>query len=203
MNLSKEIKEQIRDIKTSKRSDRIKDILLFMAIIIGFSILGYLWKILFHYRIFGVEVLEPSYRFLIHQIIASTAFIMTNIIHINTTPLYDTQDLLFVKSNVKLFVNHGCSGLKELAMFAILILVFPGGYKIKLWFLPLALILIFGVAILRIVFLSVMVSGLHMNAFHLFHEYIFNIVFFVIFFLLWVFWLNLDREKKLIHDNNV
>lgn len=195
MNIVKGIREQIRIIKISDRSGRIKDILMFMAIIIGFSILGYLWKILFHYKILGVAVLEPSYKFLIHQIIASTAFLMTNIFHISTTPLYNTQDLLFVNTNAKLFVNHGCSGLKELAMFATLILLFPGRLKIKVWFLPLALFLIFAVAIFRIVFLSVLVSGLHLDAFQFFHEYIFNIVFFVIFFFMWLFWLKLDRKQ--------
>ena len=165
----------------------IKDVLIFIFLVIIFSLVGFLWKQLFDYRIFGVHVLEPAYDFLIRYIVIASSWILTHVFAIPITYDLATARLYFPGMTSFIFIWHGCSGLKEMAMFLFIMLLFPGPWKPKTWFIPVSLLFIYFVAILRIVFLGI-VFKYHPSWFNFLHEIIFNIIFFLIFFSLWMVW---------------
>ena len=163
---------------------RYNDIFIFIGLILIFSIVGYFWKHWFGYKLFGVHVLDPGYELLTKYIVLSSYWILT---HIFGVPL--TYDLvtarLYFHGFSYIYIWHGCSGLKEMAMFLFIMILFPGPWKHKLWFTPLSLLFIYFISIIRIVFLGLIFKS-HPGWFNFVHEYLFNILFFLIFFLLWL-----------------
>ena len=172
----------------------ISEVLIFMSLILIFSILGYLWKHFFDYTIFGVHVLDPGYIFLTKYVLLSSYWILANVFSVPLTYVVESSRLYFTTSSY-LYIYHGCSGLKEMAMFLFIMLLFPGSYKMKLWFIPASLVTIYLIVILRIVFLSLIY--LHIpDWFNFFHNYIFNLIFFFLFFLLWLLWIKYFYKKS-------
>jgi exosortase/archaeosortase family protein len=80
-------------------------------------------------------------------------------------------------------------------MFLFIMLLFPGKLKAKFWFIPFSLLLIYFVAILRIVFLG-LVYKFQPSWFDFLHKFLFNVLFFLIFFLLWLVWVKWFYKKN-------
>jgi len=88
-----------------------------------------------------------------------------------------------------IFLDRGCMGRNVLLGYAALISIFPGGFKHKLWYIPMGLAIITFVNILRI-------SGLAITAYccpeysDINHHYLFKLVAWIVIFILWVIWFN-------------
>jgi exosortase/archaeosortase family protein len=182
----KKLNENLDKLLLKYKLYNLKDIILFIIIIVSFSLVGFLWKYFFNYKIFGVSILEPAYEFLVKYVLLSSYWILTAVFSIPLTYDVGTSRLYF-SSTEYLYIYHGCSGLKEMAMFLVIMLFFPGPRKAKLWFIPVTISFIYLVVILRIVFLG-LIYKFRPDWFKLFHEYLFNILFFLIFFVLWLVW---------------
>ena len=76
-------------------------------------------------------------------------------------------------------INGSCSGDKQLLQLALLLLVFPGRWKYKLWFIPLGMILVHATNILRIA-----------------HDTALRGMFYVVIFLVWVAFVRINRKGK-------
>lgn len=188
------VKKRFHKIVLHYNKFNLKEIFIFATLLIIFTLLGYFWKHFFDYKIFGVHVLEPVYVFLTRYIVLSSYWLLKTIFAIPISYVIDTSRLYF--SDVSfLYVYHGCSGLKEMAMFLFLILFFPGRWLMKLWFIPVSLVLIYLMAILRIVFLG-LVYKYQPTWFHFIHVYLFNLLFFLLFFIMWLAWIKWFSGKK-------
>jgi exosortase/archaeosortase family protein len=85
-------------------------------------------------------------------------------------------------------VVESCSGLKQFYQIFFLILFFNGSWKNKLWFIPLALISLYGVNIFRIIGLSVVL--VHWPDYWDFiHMWVFRPFYYVLIFAFWVWWM--------------
>ncbi len=164
---------------------KFKDIGIFIALLLIFSIVGYFWK-LTGYRIFGVAVLEPAYAVLIRIVLVCSGELLQHVFRLDVVVEHVTNRI-YLSKDVFVFIYNGCSGLKEMAMFIFIMALFPGPWKSKLWFIPASLLLIFAVVIIRVVIL-VMIFNFHPSWYALFHDFLLNYVFFGIFFLLWLLW---------------
>jgi exosortase/archaeosortase family protein len=87
-----------------------------------------------------------------------------------------------------IIVDESCSATKWLLHFLVLMLIFPGPWKHKLWFIPLGLIVVHLISISRIVGLSA-VFRYNPESFDFFHDYVFRPFFYSMLFLIWVIWL--------------
>lgn len=84
-------------------------------------------------------------------------------------------------------VDGSCSGLKQMLQFALLILLIPGPWKHKAWFIPAGILLLHAVNVLR-VFGLCLVMLWNPADFDFFHDNIFRPFFYVVIFGLWLFW---------------
>jgi len=84
-------------------------------------------------------------------------------------------------------LNYSCSGDKQILQFALLILIYPGLWKRKIWFIPLGMIIIHFTNVLRIVLLSV-VSINRPEYWHLAHNTVLRAMFYVVILALWIIW---------------
>ena len=86
----------------------------------------------------------------------------------------------------------GCSGLKQSFIWMCLILTVRGGWKHKLWFIPLGWVCCYAFNILRI-FLIALFIEFHPDWFHVLHDYIFKYMFYAMLFGLWVWFVEKIR----------
>lgn len=88
-----------------------------------------------------------------------------------------------------------CTSLKQWLHWLFLMLLFPGPWKHKVWYIPLGLIIIELINVIR-------VSGILMlllywpDKFDFFHDYLFKTFFYVVIFLMWVVWTEKFNIKK-------
>lgn len=91
-------------------------------------------------------------------------------------------------------VYEGCNGVNVSIVFLSFIVAFGGRIRQMSWFLPVALMLIHGVNLARLLVLYFLsVSG--SRYFHYFHKYLFTAFIFAFVFLLWWAWIRLSRKS--------
>ena len=83
-----------------------------------------------------------------------------------------------------ILVGDECNGFKLFSIFTIFILVFPGNWKKKIWFIPLGIIFVHIANILRVVAL-LLINNYHPEFLDFNHLYTFTIFVYAIIFLLW------------------
>ncbi|MDC0230912.1 archaeosortase/exosortase family protein [Aureispira] len=91
-------------------------------------------------------------------------------------------------------VGEDCIGYGVMALFIALILAYPGNNKIKLWFIPIGLFLIYCFNILRVAILTIIIKY-DPAIWELNHKFAFKFVIYGLVFLLWARWLNLIKDK--------
>lgn len=112
------------------------------------------------------------------------------------------QSLIYKKSLQQIggngvYIDRGCLGRNLMGLFAGFILVFPGRWQSKTWFIPLGLVLIVGVNVSRIVglYLTNKYYPQHMD---INHHTVFKYTVYGLTFVLWWVWiryLRLPRHK--------
>ncbi len=100
-----------------------------------------------------------------------------------------------------ILVDESCSAVKWFAHFIVLMLLFPGPWKHKIWFIPAGIVITHIINIIRIAGLAVVYVN-RAGAFDFYHDYVFRPFFYLMLFLMWVAWVEWfflprkDRQKK-------
>lgn len=109
----------------------------------------------------------------------------------------DKEALQWVLPNqCTIYINEGCSGLKQMIQFALLMMLFPGPWKKKLWFIPLGVFIMHLTNLFRVLGLTVVMMKWPQD--YMFsHDYIFRPIFYIVIFLLWMWWNDRIRKRAL------
>jgi len=98
------------------------------------------------------------------------------------------QDLVFrFDTGENIRIVWGCSGMKQMFIFLIIMMLSYGSWKNKLWFIPLGILICHVVNILRISVLC-LIAYSYPKHLELYHTYIFKYAFYGIIFLIWLVW---------------
>lgn len=84
-------------------------------------------------------------------------------------------------------INQSCAGDKQILQFMLLLMIYPGSWRKKLWYIPMGMFLIHCTNILRIVLLS-LVSVYRPEWWHTAHDTVLRAMFYVVILILWVVW---------------
>jgi exosortase/archaeosortase family protein len=132
----------------------------------------------------------------IHDFIIVTRGLLVNLLFTESTFLINqilnigvgTSGMTIITSNnVELFVGESASGLKQMIQFSLLIMIFPGPWIKKAWFIPVGIIIIHLTNVFRVLCLTVI--ALHWRQqIHYAHDNWLRILFYVVIFGLWVVW---------------
>ncbi|MBN2615538.1 MAG: archaeosortase/exosortase family protein [Bacteroidales bacterium] len=123
-------------------------------------------------------------EFLAHQVFLPASWIVE---HVLRYPIHTEHNTLFFANNGYIAVEGSCSGLKQFYQWFFLMLLFPGPWKRKLWYIPLGIVTIHLYNILRIVILSVVI--VHWPAHWGFiHHWVMRPLYYGVIFILWVLW---------------
>lgn len=167
----------------------IVDVAIFGIITIVFH---YLWWNGLKEFLLNFMAFRNMEAFLAHQVFLPSAWIMENILHYTTTAADNT---IYLENNSYVAVVGSCSGLKQFYQWTVLMILFPGPWKKKLWYIPLGIVTIHVVNILRIVILCV-VSVHWPQQWDLIHEWVLRPFFYVVIFGMWVLWVERMRKRE-------
>jgi exosortase/archaeosortase family protein len=168
----------------------LKDVILFMVILLFFHLL---WKI-FVSNIMAVDFIMNSSLYMAEKVYIASKWVLETL-NVNVT-FFDELTIggnlrknviYYAQNNGVVYVNSSCSGLKQFYQWVFLILLFPGPWKHKLWFIPMGLIIIHIVNIFRIVGMTYVTINMSQHWDYI-HDWIMRPFFYIVMFLLWVWW---------------
>ena len=128
-----------------------------------------------------------------YQVFWPSAWIVEHILGYDINTLNTT---IYFPNNGFIAVNGSCSGLKQFYQWIFLMVLFPGPWKQKLWYIPLGMFVIHLVNIMRIVILSIILMKWP-DQWNFSHDWILRPFFYVVIFTLWVIWVEKFRNKAL------
>ena len=105
----------------------------------------------------------------------------------------DENRFIRFENNGFIAINHGCSGLKPILQFVLLMLIFPGPWKHKAWFIPMGIVMLHFTNLFRITGLSVVTVTIP-EYWDFAHDNLFRPFFYVVIFFLWVWWAEKFRK---------
>lgn len=159
----------------------IVDVGIFAIITVVFH---YLWWHGLKEFLLNFLAFRDTEAFLAHQVFLWSAWIMENILQYTITTADNT---IYLENNSAVAVVGSCSGLKQFYQWTVLMVLFPGPWKKKLWYIPTGIIIIHMVNILRIVILCVVAVHWPQN-WDFIHEWVLRPFFYVVIFVMWVVW---------------
>jgi exosortase/archaeosortase family protein len=92
-------------------------------------------------------------------------------------------------------ISHYCSALKQILQWIFLMILFPGPWKHKLWFIPIGVIALHIINIFRIVFLFILLFHFP-EYWDLAHDYVPRPFFYGLIFGMWVIWVERFQNIK-------
>jgi len=182
--------KRVADFIDKHKLRPIADVFVFMIIIVFFHFLWWDWGL----KDFLLEYLSFSEleQFMAYQVFIPSSWIVEHIIGYDINTLNTT---LYFPNNGYIAVNGSCSGLKQFYQWIFLMILFPGPWKHKAWFIPLGIVVIHLTNIFRIVVLSVILMNWP-EQWSTAHDWVLRPFFYVVIFALWVIWEEKFRYKK-------
>ncbi len=143
---------------------------------------------------FGLDVTAP-FEFMAYHI-ASFVYWLVSLVR-DTAYMTDVHTIRF-ESGHGTTIIWGCTALKQSFIWLCLILTVKGGWKQKLWFIPLGWVCCYVFNILRIFLIALFIEH-HPEWFHMLHDYIFKYLFYAMLFGLWVIFVEKIRSNASSH----
>lgn len=167
------------------------DVLIFALLIVGFHLFFRAWAYWWHF--WPIHDLITVLRdWLSDHVFSQSLWFNEHVLGYNIT-VYE-RDMIF-PGRGHILINHGCSGFKQIMQFVFLMLVFPGPWKHKSWFIPLGIIVVHLTNLFRVVGLSVVLMNWP-NYWDFSHDNLFRPFFYFVMFLMWVWWVEKFRNRK-------
>lgn len=130
--------------------------------------------------------------FLAHQVFLPASWMIK---HLLGYSFHQQDNTLIFSKKAYIAIEGSCSGLKQFYQWIILMILFPGLWKRKLWYIPMGIITIHAYNILRIVILSIVIKHWPMY-WNFIHYWIMRPMYYAVIFILWVGWI----EKISFHS---
>jgi len=184
----------IKRILHDKRLQPLRDVAIFGILIIGFHFFFRFWAYQLHYWPVH-DFINTVYEPLTQLLYDNSVWALKHLTRYDFTFLPDKREIWYVPGRGYVGVHYGCSGLKQFLQWIFLMLLFPGPWKHKAWFIPLGLIITHLVNVFRISGLSVVLIYMPRD-WQFIHDNIYRPFFYVVMFLLWVWWVEKFRSKS-------
>jgi len=168
----------------------LKDVMIFFIVTLTIHYTYRFWANTTHY--WPVEkVMMQAHENMSQLVFDQSAWLIDNVLRIPVT--IDAKTFYF-QNNGFITINHSCSGLKPILQFILLMLIFPGPWKHKAWFIPMGIVIVHLTNLFRISGLAVVTITIP-EYWDFAHDNIFRPFFYVVIFFLWVWWVERFRPK--------
>lgn len=192
----------INDIKAyckDPKNQSIVNVGLFILLIFSFHYLYLFWQNhgYWPFRSYVDRLMVWSVDLLYSQ----CQKVLDYILHIDLITINDSRSLIALDNKggwANVIVAPECASLKQWLHWVFLMVLFPGPWKHKLWYIPIGLVIIewtnvirvCGILLMQIKWPNININhgGEVINTFHLAHDYIFKVFFYLVIFMMWVLW---------------
>ncbi len=161
---------------------------LFILLIISFHFLYLGWQALGYWPV--GKLVYSLMVWSVDLVYSQSCWVLDHVFHIDITTV--SQQRLIATPNkdggwARVIIAPECASLKQWMHWIFLMVLFPGPWKHKLWYIPAGLVIIEWTNVVRICGVLMMQIPWP-NSFHLAHDYIFKFFFYFVIFLMWVLW---------------
>jgi exosortase/archaeosortase family protein len=174
---------------------KLKDVITFMVITVAIHFIWRYWEYQLEY--IPVKTTIHSLSHVLVKDVCLQTFRTLRLLIGERSSLFGSTILLGHSGSLKVF--DGCSGLKQYAQFALLILIWKGPFLMKCLYIPAGIMVIHIINIIRMIGLSLIIVY-KPHFWHAGHDIFFKALFYVAIFGLWVLWVesvaatSFDRE---------
>jgi len=195
----------INSLKKTLRNPKIQSLVYvfyFAVLLMSFHYIYKYWAGNLEFYPFAKQV-DELFIIASDLLFNQSVWVLQHIFQIDFTT--EAQTIYVNNHNGYVEVSPGCTSLKQWMHWLFIMLLFPGPWKHKLWYIPLGLVFIQFINVFRVVGLALMIIPWPQH-FHFFHDNIFKPIFYFFIFLMWVGWVEFfvlpNKRKKIDADMN-
>ena len=182
---------RIQDIKAYCKDPKNRSTVnvgVFILLIISFHFLYLGWQALDYWPVgkWVAQLMVWSVNMVYNQ----SCWVLDRVFHIDLITVTSQRVLATPNSEggwARVVIAPECASLKQWMHWIFLMLLFPGPWKYKLWYIPIGLVIIEWTNVIRICGILMMQIPWP-NSFHIAHDYIFKVFFYLVIFLMWMLW---------------
>ena len=161
---------------------------LFIVLIISFHFLYLGWQALGYWPV--GQLVQKLMVWSVNMVYSQSCQVLDRVLHVDILTI--SADRLIATINneggwARVVIAPECASLKQWLHWVFLMVLFPGPWKHKLWYIPAGLVIIEWTNVVRICGVLLMQIPFP-NSFHIAHDYIFKIFFYLVIFLMWMIW---------------
>ena len=200
----------IQDIKAYCKDPKNRSTVnvgLFIILIISFHFLYLGWQAVEYWPI--GRLVYSLMVWSVDMVYSQSCWVLDRIFHVDITTLSEQRLIATMNKDggwARVIIAPECASLKQWMHWIFLMVLFPGPWKHKLWYIPAGLVVIEWTNVVRICGILLMqmqwpnihirLMGSDINTFHLAHDYVFKFFFYLVIFLMWVLWVEKFYDKK-------
>ncbi|MBR4561699.1 MAG: exosortase/archaeosortase family protein [Bacteroidales bacterium] len=161
---------------------------LFILLIISSHFLYLGWQALGYWPV--GKLVYSLMLWSVDMVYSQSCWVLDRVFHIDITTISQQRLIAAVNKDggwARVIIAPECASLKQWMHWIFLMVLFPGPWKHKLWYIPAGLVIIEWTNVVRICGVLMMQIPWP-NSFHLAHDYIFKIFFYLVIFLMWMLW---------------
>jgi exosortase/archaeosortase family protein len=180
---------------TEPKWKQVRGVVLFFVITISIHLVWKIWQHFLHYHPFHDLFFDGS-NLMASWVYEQSVWIITHVLNIDLR-LQEGQ-IMWLNNGCGIQINLSCSGLKPIIQFLLLMIIFPGPWKKKAWFIPLGVIVVYLTNILRVIGMAI-AGSLAPEHLKFVHDNILRAMFYVVIFFLWWIWVEkvaMEREPE-------
>ena len=175
------------------------DVGLFILLILSFHFVYVEWKALGYWPI--KEAVDKLSLWSVDLLFGQCCWVLQHVFGIDITTISQTRLIAALSTKgsfVSVVIAPDCASLKQWLHWLFLMLLFPGPWKHKAWYIPAGLVVIEWTNVVRVCGILLMqIQWPGPNTFHIAHDYVFKVFFYIVIFLMWVLWVEKFRNKAL------
>lgn len=190
------IVQNIKKLYADPKYTSLIDVGLFILLICSFHFLYLGWQAIGYWPIH--DAIANLMQWASNLLYDQTCWCLQYIFGLDITTVTRTH-FIFTPDHEGGFASVGviaeCASLKQWLHWLFLMLIFPGPWKHKAWYIPAGLVIIEWTNVLRVCGVLIM-QIFWPGSFHLAHDYIFKVLFYFVIFLMWVIWVECFVHPK-------
>lgn len=161
---------------------------LFILLIISFHFIYLGWQAIGYWPI--GKTIEKLMVWSVNLVYSQSCWLLEHVFRIDITTISQMRSIATPNNAggwARVIIAPECACLKQWMHWLFLMILFPGPWKHKLWYIPAGLVIIEWTNAIRICGILMMQIPWP-NSFHLAHDYVFKVFFYLVIFLMWVLW---------------
>ncbi len=180
--------KQIKAYWTDPKNRNTVNVILFILLIISFHFIYLGWQALEYWPI--GKWIKNLMVWSVNLVYSQACWLLEHIFRLDITTISEKRFIATPNNEggwARVIIAPECASLKQWMHWLFLMIIFPGPWKHKLWYIPGGLVIIEWTNAIRICGVLMMQIPWP-NSFHLAHDYIFKFFFYFVIFLMWMLW---------------